>query len=181
LSKVFSLLNVSQIFTFNLPDMASHGMPFSSLDATLQLADGQLSTEDLTVTSNAMNLSLVGKADLQQNQLDLLMGVKPFGTVDKIVSKIPLAGWILTGKNKALITAHFRISGSMEEPEVEAIPVTSVSKKVLGIFQRVLGLPGKVVTDVGKLFQTENGEQEETGQPKREAGDQSIPEGRQPQ
>lgn len=154
LSKVFSLLNVSQIFTLHLPDMASHGMPFTSLSGSINLGEGRLITEDMAVASNAMNLSLVGSFDLKQDQLDLLMGVKPFGTVDKIVSKIPLAGWILTGENKALITAHFRIQGPSEAPDVEAIPITSVSKKVFGIFQRVLGLPGKMVSDVGELFQS---------------------------
>ncbi|MDY0261515.1 AsmA-like C-terminal domain-containing protein, partial [Syntrophotalea acetylenica] len=154
LSKVFSLLNVSQIFSFRLPDMAQKGMPFKRLDATLRLDEGHLETEDLIVESNAMNLSLVGNWDLRQDRLNLVMGVKPFGTVDKIVSSIPLAGWILTGESKALITAHFRISGPSGDPDVDAIPVTSVSEKVLGIFQRMLGLPGKVIEDVGELFQT---------------------------
>lgn len=161
LSKVFSLLNVSQIFTLHLPDMAQKGMPFTTLDATVGLAGGRLTTEDLAVTSNAMNLSLVGDYDLRQDRLDLVMGVKPFGTVDKIVSKIPLAGWILTGESKALITAHFRIHGPGNAPEVEAIPITSVSEKVLGIFQRVLGLPGKVVSDVGQLFQSKDEDKEQ--------------------
>lgn len=155
LSKVFSLLNVGQIFTLHLPDMASKGMPFTALDATFDLRNGKLATEDLAVASNAMNLSLVGDYDLRQDRCELLLGVKPFGTVDKIVSKIPLAGWILTGDNKALITAHFRITGPIDDPEVDAIPITSVSDKVLGIFKRTLGLPGKMVDDMGKLFKKE--------------------------
>lgn len=181
LSKVFSLLNVAQVFTLHLPDMASHGMPFTALDGSFSLSQGVLTTEDLAVASNAMNLSLVGNFDLKQDQLDLLMGVKPFGTIDKIVSKIPLAGWILTGENKALITAHFRIQGSGEEPEVEAIPITSVSEKVFGIFQRVLGLPGKVVTDVGNLFESEAIPPAQTEPPAMSTPDQQAESGRTPQ
>ena len=181
LSKVFSLLNVSQIFTFHLPDMASHGMPFTSLDGSFNLGEGRLTTEDLAVASNAMNLSLVGSFDLKQDQLDLLMGIKPFGTVDKIVSKIPLAGWILTGENKSLITAHFRIQGPSEAPEVDAIPITSVSEKVFGIFQRVLGLPGKVVSDVGELLQGGEKPEDQTGQPTSTSTDQEAEAGRAPQ
>lgn len=157
LAKVFSLLNVSQIFTLHLPDMSRQGMPFTDLSGTFDLQEGKLITEDLAVTSNAMNLSLVGQIDLVREQLDLVMGVKPFGTVDKIISKIPLAGWILTGKEKALITAHFHILGPSSDPEVKAVPISSVSGKVLGIFKRVLGLPGKVVEDVGNLFEKEPG------------------------
>ena len=181
LSKVFSLLNVSQIFTLHLPDMASHGMPFTSLDGSIKLGEGRLTTEDLAVASNAMNLSLVGSFDLKQDQLDLLMGIKPFGTVDKIVSKIPLAGWILTGENKSLITAHFRIQGPSEAPEVDAIPITSVSEKVFGIFQRVLGLPGKMVSDVGELLQGGEKPEDQTGQPTSTSTDQEAEAGRAPQ
>ena len=153
LSKVFSLLNVSQIFTLHLPDMSLQGMPFTRLTANLQLNKGILSTEDLFVESNAMNLSLVGSMNLNTDRLHLLMGVKPLRTVDKIITKIPIAGWILTGKERALITAQFKIKGRSEDPEVLPIPITSLSKKVLGIFRRVLGLPGKIVTDFGGLVE----------------------------
>lgn len=155
LSKVFSLLNVSQILTFNLPDMAQEGMPFKRLKGNFSLSKGILATDDLFVDSNAMNLSLVGEADLNEQKLDLVLGVKPLRTVDKIVTQIPIAGWLLTGEEKALITAHFEIKGKSEDPEVTPIPITSVSEKVRGVFKRVLGLPGKVVTDVEDLLQGE--------------------------
>jgi uncharacterized protein YhdP len=155
LSKVFSLLNVSQILTLKLPDMSQEGMPFNRLKGNCSLSKGILSTDDLFVDSNAMNLSLVGNANLAEKKLDLVLGVKPLRTVDKIVTQIPIAGWLLTGKEKALITAHFEIKGKSENPDVTPIPITSVSEQVLGIFKRVLGLPGKVVTDVGDLLQGE--------------------------
>jgi hypothetical protein len=155
LSMVFSLLNVSQILTLKPPDMSLEGMPFNRLKGNCSLSKGILSTDDLFVDSNAMNLSLVGNANLAEKKLDLVLGVKPLRTVDKIVTQIPIAGWLLTGKEKALITAHFEIKGKSENPDVTPIPITSVSEQVLGIFKRVLGLPGKVVTDVGDLLQGE--------------------------
>lgn len=153
LAKVFSLLNVSQLLTLNLPDMSQEGMPFNRLKANLSLKQGILATDDLFVDSNAMNLSLIGNADLARKKLDLLLGVKPLRTVDKIVSQIPIAGWLLTGDEKALITAHFEIKGNSEDPDVTPVPITSISEKAVGIFKRVLGLPGKVITDVGEMLQ----------------------------
>ena len=152
LSKVFSLLNVSQILTLQLPDMSLEGMPFNRLEGSFSLNKGELASQDLFIESNAMNLSLVGKMNLKTDQVDSILGVKPLRTVDKIVTNIPIAGWLLTGKEKALITAHFKISGDVRNPEVSAIPVSSISGQVLGIFKRVLGLPGKVITDPGGLI-----------------------------
>jgi hypothetical protein len=152
ISKVFSILNVSQILSFKLPDMAEEGMPFRRLSATFALKEGVLSTENLFIDSNAMNLSLLGDIDLRQDRLDLLLGVKPLRTVDRIVTRIPLAGWLLTGEEKALITAHFQIRGSSDDPEVVPVPITSLSETVVGIFSRVLGLPGKLIDDLGSLM-----------------------------
>ncbi len=152
MSKVFSVLNVSQLLTLKLPDMDSHGMPFSLLKANATLHQGTLSTKDLFIDSNAMNLSLIGDLSLKEETLDMTLGVKPLGTVDRIITHIPVAGWILAGEEKALITAHFQIEGKPGSPTVTPIPITSISEKVLGIFRRVLELPAKVIADTGEAL-----------------------------
>jgi hypothetical protein len=153
ISKVFSILNVSQILNFKLPDMAEEGMPFRRLSATFALQEGVLSTENFLIDSNAMNLSLIGDVDLREERLDLLLGVKPLRTVDRIITRIPVAGWLLTGEEKALLTAHFLIRGPSDDPEVVPVPITSLSEKVIGIFSRILGLPGKLIDNIGDLLE----------------------------
>jgi hypothetical protein len=160
LSRVFSLLNVSQILSLKLPDMNQKGMPFERLTGTFSLRSGVLSTEDLFIKSNAMNLSLVGDSDLGKGKVDMVLGVKPLGTVDKIITQIPIAGWLLAGEEKALITAHFHIKGRSDDPEVIPVPITSVSEKVRGVFRRVLELPGKVVTDMENVLGGEKEQKE---------------------
>lgn len=152
LGKIFSLLNVSQIFTLQLPDMARDGMPFERLTGNFALRQGILTTEDLFVKSPAMNLSVVGSLDIPGENLDMVLGIKPLRTVDKIVTSIPLAGWVLTGEEKALVTIHFRIHGNPDQAEIEAVPITSLSEKVFGIFRRTFNLPGKVIDDVGGMI-----------------------------
>ena len=153
LSKVFSLLNVAQIFSFQLPDMAREGMPYQKITASFSLRKGVLASEDLLVDSNAINMSMVGEIDLVNNEIDAVLGVKPLQTVDSVISKIPIAGWILNGEDESLIMTHFRVKGDRRSPEVEAIPITSISEKVRGVFRRVLGLPAKVFSDLEKATQ----------------------------
>ena len=155
LAQVFSLLNISQIFAGNLPDMDKEGMPFSLLEGSVQIGAGLVQTEDLKITSEAMNLSLVGTHHLINDSLDFTLGVMPLRTVDKIITSIPIAGWVLAGSDKALITAQFKIEGTSEEPKVTAIPIDSVSKTVFGIFKRTFGLPGKLARDIGTIFEKE--------------------------
>jgi len=48
LSKVFSILNLSQLLTFRLPDMATNGMPFNRISANITLKDGILTTRNFS-------------------------------------------------------------------------------------------------------------------------------------
>jgi uncharacterized protein YhdP len=152
LSKIFSLLNVSQLLKFQLPDMVLGGMPYNKINATFSLSNGIASTDDLFIDSDAMNISVIGKFNLVKSDLDLTIGVKPLQTVDKIVSKIPIVGWILTGKNRSLVTAYFEAKGNWENPQVRAIPVKALAKGVFGIFKRVFQLPAKLITDTGEVI-----------------------------
>jgi len=152
LSKVFSILNVSQLFKFQLPDMVSGGMPFNKITGDFAIRDGIASTQNLLLDSNAMNISTVGKFDLARNKLDLTIGVQPLQSVDKVVSRIPIVGWILTGKDHTLITTYFEAKGPIEDPHVTAVPVKSLAKGVLNIFKRVFELPAKLFTDTGEVI-----------------------------
>jgi hypothetical protein len=152
LSKVFSILNVSQLLKFKLPDMASGGMPYSSIKGSISVKDGNLATKDLFITSNAINVSIVGSVDIVKEELDLTLGAQPLQTVDKIVNRIPIVGWLLTGKEKNLVTAYFEAKGKWSDPQVSAIPVKSMGKGILNIFIRAFQLPVKLFTDTGEVI-----------------------------
>jgi len=152
LSKVFSILNVSQLFRFRLPDMVMDGMPYNQINASFAFRDGVVTTEDLFIDSNAMNITIVGEFDLVRKQLNATVGVKPLQTIDKVVSRIPVVGWVLTGKNRSLITTYFEAKGSLDNPTVRSITVKSMAKGVFGIFKRLFSLPAKLVTDTGEVI-----------------------------
>jgi uncharacterized protein YhdP len=152
LSKIFSILNFSQLFKFQLPDMVSGGMPYNRITATLSVKDGVISSDDLYVASDAINISMVGKINLVKGELDATIGVKPLQTVDKVLSHIPIVGWILTGKNRSFLTAYFEAKGKLEDPTVTAVPVQSMAKGVFNIFKRVFQLPAKLFTDTGEVI-----------------------------
>jgi uncharacterized protein YhdP len=152
LSKIFSILNVSQLLKFQLPDMVSGGMPYNKITGKFSIQNGVAGTNDLFIDSDAMNISIIGKFDIPGEELDLTVGVKPLQTVDKVISHIPIVGWILTGKNKSLVTAYFEAKGTWDNPHVSAIPVKSLAKGIFNIFKRVFQLPAKLITDTGEVI-----------------------------
>lgn len=152
LSKIFSLLNVFQLAKFHLPDMARGGMPYKTITGNLTVRDGVFSSEDFFIDSDAMQISIVGKVDLFKEEYNNIIGVHPLGTLDKIVSKIPIAGWLLTDERGNLFIVHFKVDGKWDNPNVTPIPVQSIAEGTLDIFRRLFQLPKKLVTDTGEVI-----------------------------
>lgn len=152
LAKIFSLLNVSQLFKLQLPDMVEDGMPYTSITASLTLTGGVLSSQDLLINSNAMQISIVGNTDLVQKKLEGIVGIHPLRTLDLITARIPIAGWVLTDEKGHLVTVHFEVKGDWDNPEVSPIPAKSLAKGTLDIFRRLFQLPEKMVTDTGDVI-----------------------------
>lgn len=147
LSKIFSLLNVSQLFALQLPDMDLEGMPFNKLTAHFKLDKGILATDDLKIESEAMNQSYQGELNLVDKTADYSVAIHPLGTVDKIVSRVPIAGWLLTGEDRALLTAHFSVKGKFGDHSVSAMPLDTLTEPTIGLLRRALGLPFKLLED----------------------------------
>jgi uncharacterized protein YhdP len=141
LAKIFSVLNVSQLFKGRIPDLTTRGLPYHQIKATITVKDGVASTDDFLVDSDAMRITIVGKVDLGKNWIDARVGVHPLGTVDTVLSSVPVAGYILTGKEKAFLSVIYEVKGDLNDPEVDAIPVKSVGEGFLGILQRLLETP----------------------------------------
>jgi len=141
LAKIFSILNVAQFFKGRVPDLKTKGLPYQRISATLQVEDGVASTEDLLVDSDAMRITAIGKVDLGKNLIDAKVGVHPLGTVDTLLSNIPIAGYILTGKEKAFLSYVYEVKGDLDDPKIEAIPFKAVGERIIGIFKRLLETP----------------------------------------
>ncbi len=152
LSKVISILNISQLLSFSLPDMARGGMPFNQISATMAVKNGVLTTQDFFIESNVMHVTTVGTIDIVKETLDMLIGVQPLQTVDRIISRIPVVGWILSGGDGSLISTYFEAKGSWEDPQVSAIPVKTMASGTLDIFRRIFELPVRLFTDTGEVI-----------------------------
>ncbi len=141
LSKIFSILNVTQIYKGRLPDLKTKGLPYHHILANIYIKDGIASTDDFLVDSDAMRITLFGKVDLGKNLIDARVGVHPLVTIDTILSSVPIAGYILTGKDKAFITYFYEVKGTLDDPKIEAIPLKSIQEPSWGIIKRLLETP----------------------------------------
>jgi autotransporter translocation and assembly factor TamB len=140
-AKILTLLNVAHLVNPKGSDLTAEGMPYQSLTADINIADGVARTDNLVLDSRAMKISAVGAVNFAEDTVDLTVAARPFQNVDQVLTAIPLAGWLLGGKEKSILVAYYRVTGSLRDPQVTAIPLRSVGRNVFGIFRNLLEIP----------------------------------------
>ncbi len=139
--RVLSLINLGEILNPKTLDTSSRGMPYQRVTGDIAIERGVARTENLLLESRAFNSSAHGQIDLVNETIDMNVAVKPFQTLDRVVTKVPVVGWLLSGNGGAVIAAFYRVRGPLSDPTVTSLPVKNISRNVFGIFRRLLQLP----------------------------------------
>jgi hypothetical protein len=142
LAKILALLNVTEIYRGEVPDLTGEGFAYNRIKASAEIRGGKLIMKECTIDGVSMGIVCEGDIDLADKKMDLLVLVAPFKTVDRIVNLLPLIGHVLGGK---LISIPFRAKGDLKDPSVTPISPTAVGTEVLGILERTLKLPIAII------------------------------------
>jgi hypothetical protein len=92
--------------------------------------------------SDAVGLVAVGSVGIVERDAKLSVLVAPFGTLDRIVRGIPLIGYIIGG---ALTSIPVSVSGDIRNPTVVPLGARAVGSELVGILQRTLNVPVKIM------------------------------------
>ena len=123
--------------------------PFRQISGDFISEGGILKTENFVFETKNRRTSIVGSFDLINDQMDTVVGVAPMAQLDRFLTKIPLVGKILTGGDeKSLLKTYYTVKGDFDDPEISAIPFTSLGKKVVGIFQGILQTPQDILAPI---------------------------------
>ena len=144
LAKIFSVLSPLDIFQGNIPDFHKKGTDFNLWKVKGHFEKHFLVVDSWLLEAPGFRVFASGKVNLRKQKLDFTVFVSPFETVDSVVSKVPLVGWILTGKSKTFFAVPVKVSGKIGDPSVTPLSPSAVGGKALGIIKRTLQLPIKI-------------------------------------
>jgi uncharacterized protein YhdP len=159
ITKIFSLVNI-----ISISNLFESGLEYKMISGNFSIKDGLFYTDDLLFDSSSLRMSLVGRANYPKDTINATLGFHPFVTVDKIINLIPLAGWLISGKDKSAITMYYEIKGPLKDPNVQAVPIKSLGKGIFGILERAMKLPGQVLTPAPKKEKDNGNENEKDGE-----------------
>ena len=168
LAKILSILNVTEIYRGEVPDLTGEGFAYHSMTVSANLEGGKLIMQECAIDGASMGIACEGNIDLSKKKMDLVILVAPFKTLDRLVKFLPLIKHILGGK---LISIPFRAKGDLTDPDVIPLHPAAVGSGVLGILERTLKLPITIMQPVfssgknNKNDQTPGDNPEPSGRP----------------
>ncbi len=145
LSKIFSVVNITDMFSFGQgedgAEASTKGFPYTDLHLKAHVKDNDLIIDEAVVRGEGLNLFARGKMNLSTFELDVVVMISPFKTLDAIVSKVPLVGKVIGGETATLITFPVGVTGKASDPQVTLLPPSAVGEGLVNIVKRTLLLP----------------------------------------
>jgi hypothetical protein len=137
IGNILSLRNIASVSQMN-----EGGFPYRRMTAKGYFQNGNLMLEEGFFDSDAVRLGAHGTVDLvgTDSRLTVLVGL--LTNVDRITGAIPIVGYVFGGSMTALPVG---VTGDIRNPLVVPLGPRAVTDSLLGIFERTLKLPGKLV------------------------------------
>ena len=155
LSRIFKVVNITDLFVTQVGTTGKRGFPFSQMDIDTHIQANNLIFDRAILHGEGLNLFLNGKIHLDQFDTDLTLLVAPFKSFDTLVSKVPLIGKPIMGGYDSLIAVPVAIRGPMPDPLITPLDPKAVSGTLFNIVKETFKLPYNI------LLQDSNEEKKE--------------------
>lgn len=142
LTKIFSFLNLTEVFAGKVSGMRDKGFGYDAIRAHAAIKAGALNFDEILVDGHAMKISGEGTVNLVDEKLDVTLLVAPLKTLDRLVKNMPVVGYITGG---SILSVPVGIKGTTADPKVVPLPPAAVGRGIAGLLERTLKAPLKVV------------------------------------
>jgi uncharacterized protein YhdP len=104
------------------------GLSFSRLKADIRYNEDGIEVKNARMAGDLLGLTLGGRVDLEQGQIDLSGTLVPLYGINSLVSGIPVIGWLLTGgEGGGIFAATYRVKGPLANPETSVNPLAMLA------------------------------------------------------
>lgn len=145
MAKIFSILNITEIFRGTLPDLTREGFKYRSIEVAGTISGEKIIITKAVIDGDAMDMLFKGELNIKAGTMDITLLVAPLKTVDFIVKKTPIVNDILDG---SLVTIAIDIKGDFSNPELTPLPPSAIGGGLLKIMENTLKLPIKIIQPV---------------------------------
>lgn len=136
LAKLLSLISLEQLFS------SGKGIIFDDVVFPFTTVGDTISVHKAILEGPSIGMRFSGDIHTANtgNKLDIEGSLIPVQGLNKIVSKIPIVGHIITGSQDGVLVADFKVRGDYDDPDVSVNPLSVVTPGLLkDIFGAITG------------------------------------------
>jgi hypothetical protein len=142
LLKIFSVLNITELFTGGRSDLKKRGYGYSEAWVKARIEEGKLHLDEVLLDGHALKLTGQGSIDLKAATADIIVLAAPLKTVDRLVNKLSIFKYITGG---SLVSVPLRVHGDLKDLSVVPLPPSAVGRGLLQFMERTLKSPFKLI------------------------------------
>jgi hypothetical protein len=160
LSRIFKVVNITDLFEEQLESTGKRGFPFSQMDIDTHIKANNLIFDRAIIRGEGLNLFARGEVHLDDYDADMTLLIAPFKTFDTMVSKVPIIGQPVTGADGSMVSIPVAIKGPVADPNITPLHPEALGDAVFNILKGTFMLPYNIFNPQEKPEKENSGEQE---------------------
>jgi len=149
--KILSLRDVADSLKKDGVSLDDAGFPYLSIAVKGRFDRGKFIADESAFRSNSVGFAARGSVSLNNEppkayDSNFTVLVAPLSRLDSLVRALPLVGYIVGG---TLTSWPVRVTEDIRDPKVEAVSPSAITSEFVGMFQRTLKLPEKLLPKLG--------------------------------
>ncbi len=145
LSRIFKLVNITELFEEQVENTGKRGFPYSQMDIDMHIHDNNLIIDRTIIRGEGLNLFTRGEIKLTDYEADLSLLIAPFKTFDTIISKVPIIGEPVMGEYGSRVTIPVAIKGPITHPVITPMHPEAVGRAFFTIVRDTFLLPYTII------------------------------------
>ena len=159
LNNILAFVNtVPSLLTFKVPDYSQKGLPAQEITGALEYRDKVMTIKSARIDSIELDVHGEGAVNLNDNSIDMTFNL--ITGAHKNVSRIPLIGFVISGKEKRP-SVTLTVKGQLDKPEIQHTAFKEVATYPFQVLKRTVTLPGHLVENFQQKTNIETGEKPE--------------------
>ncbi len=148
-NNILSFFNtVPALLTFQSPGFNADGFKIKKGHILFEKAKDLVDVKTIKLYGSSSNIFGSGKIDLKKQTIDMSLRIFLLKDMGKILSAVPVAGYILLGDDGSLTTT-ISIEGKLDNPDISVDLGTDIIMAPLNILKRTITLPLKLFDWMG--------------------------------
>ncbi|HSR12472.1 MAG TPA: AsmA-like C-terminal domain-containing protein [Thermodesulfobacteriota bacterium] len=147
---ILAFLSLPELFAKDRSDLSKREISYKTFRAKGEMESGKVLIEELAMNSPEMTLISQGEIDVVKRRVDLVVAVAPLTTVDWVLKKIPILGYILGG---TLVSIPVKVTGDLDNPSIIPLDPAEIGMGFVGMMKRTLNVPFKLIKPIIREFE----------------------------